>query len=108
MNFLGAAEETTAFFGEAAALCIQKQYVNNASASQNMHMSNEDRNLLSTRNFSSEDVSSQQLMHNQGNNLRDIPAAATLGGAVNQPTNVGLPNSFYNTPSPVPTGPTQV
>ncbi|XP_021606699.1 cell division cycle protein 27 homolog B isoform X2 [Manihot esculenta] len=105
---LGAAEDATAFFSEAAALCIQKQYINHASASQNVNISSEDYNLLSTRNFSSEDVSSQQLMHNQGNNLRDIPAAATLGGAVNQPTNVGLPNSFYNTPSPVPTGPTQL
>ncbi|OAY27238.1 cell division cycle protein 27 homolog B isoform X2 [Manihot esculenta] len=101
---LGAAEETTAFFGEAAALCIQKQYVNNALASQNMHMSNEDRNLLSTRNFSSEDVSPRQLKHAQGNNLRDIPGAAPLGGPVNQPSNGGPPNlSFYNTPSPMTT-----
>ncbi|XP_020536417.1 cell division cycle protein 27 homolog B isoform X2 [Jatropha curcas] len=97
---LGAAEEAIAFFGEAAALCIQKQFINHASASQNMHMSNEDRNLLSIRNFASEDVSPRQLKHTQGNNLRDIAGAATI----NQPPNGGPPNlPFYNTPSPMAT-----
>ncbi|KAF2303980.1 hypothetical protein GH714_025830 [Hevea brasiliensis] len=101
---LGAAEEATAFFGEAAALCIQKQYINHAPASQNMHISHEDRNLPSTRNVGSEDVSPRQLKHAQCNNLRDVPGAATLGGAVNQPTNGGPPNlPFYNTPSPMTT-----
>ncbi|XP_050219100.1 cell division cycle protein 27 homolog B [Mercurialis annua] len=93
---LGAAEEVTAFFGEAAAVCIQKQYINHASASQNMHISGEDHNLLCPRNSGSEDISPRQLKHMQGNNLRDIPGAAT------QPPNGGPPNlPFYNTPSPM-------
>ncbi|XP_058002005.1 cell division cycle protein 27 homolog B-like isoform X3 [Hevea brasiliensis] len=100
---LGAAEEATAFFGDSAALCIQKQNINHASASQNMHISNEDCSLLSTRNFGSEDLSPRQLKRTQGDNLKGIPGAATLG-AVYQPTNGGLPNlPLYNTPSTMAT-----
>lgn len=105
---LGAAEEATAVFGEAAAICIQKQYVSQGSSSQSLHMSNEDRSLVSLRNFGPvlDDASPRQLKHLQGNNQRDIPGnyhgAAVLGGAASQPSNGGSSNlSFYNTPSPM-------
>ncbi|TYI79524.1 hypothetical protein E1A91_D05G028100v1 [Gossypium mustelinum] len=39
LSILGAAEEATAVFGEAAALCIQKQYVHHGAASPNLHVS---------------------------------------------------------------------
>ncbi|KAJ6923408.1 cell division cycle protein 27 [Populus alba x Populus x berolinensis] len=105
---LGAAEETAAVFDEAAALCIQKQYMNCVSASHNLSISNEDHNLVSAQNFGLEDGSPRQLKHLQGNNLRDIPGnyhvASTLGGPVSQPSNGVPPNlSFYNTPSPMAT-----
>nr|XP_023877762.1 cell division cycle protein 27 homolog B [Quercus suber] len=103
-----AAEEATAVFGEAAALCIQKQYLHHGSASQSLHISNEDRNLVSGRNFGqgADDASPRQLKHMQGNSLRDIPGnyhgAAALGGAASQPSNGSSSNiSFYNTPSPM-------
>uniref|UniRef100_A0A2P2LI86 Uncharacterized protein MANES_16G110400 n=1 Tax=Rhizophora mucronata TaxID=61149 RepID=A0A2P2LI86_RHIMU len=103
---LGAAEEATAFFGEAAALCIQKQYMHQASASQNLHMSNEERH--SARRIGSEDGSPRQLKNVPGNNLKDIPGnyhtGTVLGGAANQPSNGGPANlSFFNTPSPMAT-----
>ncbi|KAH8505221.1 hypothetical protein Peur_045335 [Populus x canadensis] len=105
---LGAAEEAAAVFDEAAALCIQKQYMNCVSASHNLSISNEDHNLVSARNFGLEDGSPRQLKHLQGNNLKDIPGnyhgASTLGGPVSQPSNGAPPNlSFYNTPSPMAT-----
>lgn len=104
---LGAAEEATAFFGEAAALCIQKQYINDL-ASPTLHVSAEDRNMVAARHSVSEDVSPRQLKHMQGNNLRDIPGnhhgASILGGAVSQSVNSGASNlTFYNTPSPIAT-----
>ncbi|CAK7337471.1 unnamed protein product [Dovyalis caffra] len=103
-----AAEEAAAFFDEAAALCIQKQYMNYLSASQNLSISNEDRNVVSARTFGLEDGSPRQSKHPQGNNLRDIPGnyhgTTTLGGPASQPSNGGPPNlSFYNTPSPMAT-----
>ena len=105
---LGAAEEATAVFGEAAALCIQKQYLHHGSASQSLHISNEDRNLVSGRNLGQgpDDASPRQLKHMQGNRLRDIPGnyhgATALGGAASQPSNGSSSNiSFYNTPSPM-------
>ncbi|XWS17325.1 hypothetical protein CRYUN_Cryun33cG0057600 [Craigia yunnanensis] len=103
---LGAAEEATVVFGEAAALCIQKQYLHHGVASPNLHMSNEDYNFVSSRNFGSEEVSSRQLKYTQGNNPRDIPGnyhgAAVVSGAASQPQNGGRSNmSFYNTPSPM-------
>lgn len=102
MSAVGAAEEATSFFGETAALCIQKHYVNHALASQSLQISNEDRNLPSGRNNSLEDVCPRQSKHVQGNNLRDIPPVATLGGSNNQPCNGGPQNlPFCNTPSPV-------
>jgi anaphase-promoting complex subunit 3 len=108
INVLGAAEEAAAVFDEAAALCIQKQYMNCVSASHNLSISNEDHNLVSARNFGLEDGSPRQLKHLQGNNLKDIPGnyhgASTLGGPVSQPSNGAPPNlSFYNTPSPMAT-----
>ncbi|XVE54205.1 hypothetical protein DITRI_Ditri03aG0061700 [Diplodiscus trichospermus] len=103
---LGAAEEATVVFGEAAALCIQKQYLHHGVASQNLHMSKEDYNLVSSRNFGLEEVGPRQLKHTQGNNLRDIPGsyhgAAVTCGAASQPQNGGPSNmSFYSTPSPM-------
>ncbi|XP_044472496.1 cell division cycle protein 27 homolog B-like isoform X2 [Mangifera indica] len=103
---LGAAEEATAVFGEAASLCIQKQYLHHGSTSQDLYSSNEDCNLVSSKNFGSEDASPRQLKNMQTNNLRDIPGnyngASVLAGASNQPLNSGPSNmSFYNTPSPV-------
>ncbi|XVF88611.1 hypothetical protein PTKIN_Ptkin19aG0064900 [Pterospermum kingtungense] len=96
---LGAAEEATVVFGEAAAVCIHKQYLHHGVASENLHMS-EDYNLVSSRNFGSEEVSLRQLKHTQGNNLRDIPG--NYHGAASQPQNGGPSNmSFYNTPSPM-------
>ena len=103
---LGAAEEAIVVFGEAATLCIQKQYLHHGLASPSLHMSSEDYNLVSSRNFGSEDVSPRQLKHTQGNSLRDIPGnhhgAAVLSGVLSQPQNGGPSNmSFYNTPSPM-------
>ncbi|KAJ4708516.1 Cell division cycle 27 B-like protein [Melia azedarach] len=103
---LGAADEATAVFSEAAALCIQKQYLQNA---QNLHLSNEDRNLVSSKSSASEDVSPRQLKNIQANNLKDLPGnyhgAVVLAGAASQPLNGGPSNisSFYNTPSPMTT-----
>lgn len=104
--FPGAADEATAVFSEAAALCIQKQYLQNA---QNLHLSNEDRNLVSSKSSASEDVSPRQLKNIQANNLKDLPGnyhgAVVLAGAASQPLNGGPSNisSFYNTPSPMTT-----
>ncbi|XP_062149461.1 cell division cycle protein 27 homolog B-like [Alnus glutinosa] len=100
---LGAAEEATAVFGEAAALCIQKQYLPHGSASPSLNMPNEDRSSVSSRNFGPgpDDASPSQLKHMQGNNLRDIPGKYH-GAAAIQPSNGGSSNiSFYNTPSPM-------
>ncbi|RDX61912.1 Cell division cycle protein 27-like B, partial [Mucuna pruriens] len=100
---LGAAEEATVVFGEAAAVCIQKQYLN-CSTSPNPHMSPEDSNEVATRPCMSEEVSPRQLKQMQG--LKDIAAyhhgTSTLGGASGQPINSGPSNMlFYNTPSPM-------
>ncbi|XP_024020675.1 cell division cycle protein 27 homolog B [Morus notabilis] len=106
---LGAADEASTVFGEAAARCMQKQYLHHRSASQSLHVSNEDRNFASTRNFLSlEDASPRQLKHVQGNNIRDIPGNyynnTVLGGPPAQSLTGGSSNlSFYNTPSPMAT-----
>ncbi|XP_061362082.1 cell division cycle protein 27 homolog B-like [Gastrolobium bilobum] len=102
---LGAAEEATAVFGEAAALSIQKQYLN-CSTSPRLHSSVEDCNVVDTRHCVSEDMSPRQLKLLQG--LKDIPGnhhgASILGGTAGQPIYSGLSNiSFYNTPSPMAT-----
>ncbi|XP_071722429.1 cell division cycle protein 27 homolog B [Rutidosis leptorrhynchoides] len=103
---LGAAEEATAVFGEAAALCIQKQYSQHGLASQGCHTSCEDRVSVSSRNFSLEDTSPRQLKHVQGNNVKDVSGnyhgPAVYGGSANQSLNGGpSTTSFYNTPSPM-------
>ncbi|GKV06686.1 hypothetical protein SLEP1_g18544 [Rubroshorea leprosula] len=103
---LGAAEEATAVFGEVAALGIQKQYLSHGSSSPNLHTSSEDHNLISSRNFSSEDISPRHFKNMQSNNLRDVPSnhhgASMLSGAATQPLNGGTSNMpFYNTPSPM-------
>lgn len=99
-EYLGAAEEAVAFFGEAAALCIQKQYLN-CSTSPKLHSSTE--NLVDTRHCVSEDASPRQSKFMQG--LKDISGnhhgAPVLGGTSGQPINSGFSNiSFYNTPAP--------
>ncbi|KAE8670799.1 Cell division cycle protein 27-like protein B [Hibiscus syriacus] len=104
LSVLGAAEEATAVFGEAAALCIQKQYLHQGAATPDLQISSEDYNLVSLRNFSSEDACPRQVKHTQGNSYRDIPGnyhgAAVSSGAASQPQNGG-PSPFYNTPSPM-------
>ncbi|XP_054818755.1 cell division cycle protein 27 homolog B [Prosopis cineraria] len=102
---LGSAEEATAFFGEAAAQQIQKQYLND-TASASLHTSAEDRNVVAAKHYASEDMSPRHLRHVQGNNLKDVPGnlngASITGGAASQPSNSGPSNlSFYNTPSPM-------
>ncbi|KAI4346787.1 hypothetical protein L6164_007655 [Bauhinia variegata] len=104
---LGAAEEASSVFGEAAAHCIQKQYLN-CLISPCLHSSTDDRNMVATRHSVSEDISPRQLKHIQSNNVKDIPGnhhgASMLGGAASQPLNSGASNmSFYNTPSPMAT-----
>uniref|UniRef100_A0A5B6ZD50 Putative CDC27 family protein isoform 1 n=1 Tax=Davidia involucrata TaxID=16924 RepID=A0A5B6ZD50_DAVIN len=104
---LGAAEEATSIFGESAVLCIQKQHLHHGLAYQNLQASSEDHNLVSSRNFGSEDVSPRQLKHMNANNLRDIPGnyhgTVASGGAASQLLNGGPANIFYNTPSPMAT-----
>lgn len=100
--YLGAAEDATAVFGEAAALCIQKQYLH-CSTSSKLHSSAEDCNIVDTRHSASEDTSPRQLKLMQS--MKDIPGnhhgPSILGGTA-QPINSGLSNiSFYNTPSPM-------
>ncbi|CAN1330923.1 Cell division cycle protein 27 homolog B [Linum perenne] len=93
---LGAAEEATAVFGEAAFLCIQKQY-SQLMVTQNLHMTNDDRTVVSSRNSSSEDGSPRQLKHMQGPNPRELTGNYHVTSAVG-----GLPNiGFYSTPSPM-------
>ncbi|XP_020239897.1 cell division cycle protein 27 homolog B [Cajanus cajan] len=101
---LGAAEEATLVFGEAAAFSIQKQYLN-CSTSPNPNVSPVDSNeVATTRPCMSEELSPRQLKQMQG--LKDIAAyhhgASILGGAAGQPINSSSSNtSFCNTPSPM-------
>ncbi|XP_022987616.1 cell division cycle protein 27 homolog B-like isoform X3 [Cucurbita maxima] len=100
---LGAAEDASSVFGEAAVLSIQKQYLHHRS--ENLQTLNDDLNSASARNNNSDDVRTRQLKHTQSNNLRDIPTnyqgTFNLGGAASQIVNGGSNISFYNTPSPV-------
>lgn len=105
---LGAFDEATVVFGEAATICIKKQYLAQLSSSQSLPMSNVDHSLVSTGNFGpgSDDNSPRQLKHMHGNSLRDIPVdyygAAAPGGAATLPSIGCLSNiCFYNTPSPM-------
>ncbi|XP_073221420.1 cell division cycle protein 27 homolog B-like isoform X2 [Cicer arietinum] len=100
---LGAAEEATAVFGEAASFCIQKQYIN---CSTPPNLSAEDCNVAAARHNVSDDVSPRQLRHMQG--LKDIAAnshgSSIIGGTSGQLSSSGSSNmSFYNTPSPMAT-----
>ncbi|KAL2976927.1 hypothetical protein AAZX31_13G035600 [Glycine max] len=100
---LGAAEEATVVFGEAAAFCLQKQYLN-CSTSPNSHMSPEQSNEVAARPCMSEEASPRQLKQMQS--LKDIATyhhgASILGGAAGQPINSSSSNmSYYNTPSPM-------
>lgn len=102
---LGAAEEATAVFSEAAAVCIQKQHVRHVPASQNLLTFSEDQDLVSVRSVVSEDFSLRQ-KHMQNNNLKDMPGSYNgpnmSGGAAGQPINGGSSNmSFCSTPSPM-------
>ncbi|KAL3631786.1 Cell division cycle protein 27 B [Castilleja foliolosa] len=97
---LGAADEATSVFDEGASLCIQKQYIHHGLASQSLQAPNEEHDIASNRNISSEDVSPRKLKHIHRNNVRDI--SGNSQGTTNQPLNGG-PASFpyYNTPSPM-------
>ncbi|XP_031381751.1 cell division cycle protein 27 homolog B isoform X2 [Punica granatum] len=105
---LGAAEEAAAVFGEGAAICIQKQYLHHTFASHNSHVSEEDRNLTSSRNLvSAEEVSPRQLKQLSGNNVREVPGSCqgmtTSVRGAGQPPNGVYHLSLYNTPSPIAT-----
>ncbi|CDY35917.1 hypothetical protein BRARA_G00104 [Brassica rapa] len=94
---LGAAEEPSAVFGEAAALSIQKQYMQQLPSSLGLNTYNDERNTTSAKNTSSEDYSPRQPKHTQGHGLKDIS-----GNFHSHGLNGGVSNmSFYNTPSPV-------
>ncbi|KAK7266697.1 hypothetical protein RIF29_19347 [Crotalaria pallida] len=100
---LGAAEEATAVFGEAAALCMQKQYLN-CTTSPSPNSAAEDCSIVAARNCESEDASPRHLRLTQG--LKDIAGnhhgASTLGGAGGQPINSSPSHmSYYDTPSPI-------
>ncbi|ESW11331.2 hypothetical protein PHAVU_008G021500 [Phaseolus vulgaris] len=101
---LGAAEDATAVFGEAAALCVQKQYLH-CLTTPKLQSSAEDCNVVDTKHSASEDTSPRHLKLMQG--LKDIPGnhhGASILGGTSQPINSGLSNiSFYNTPSPMAT-----
>lgn len=71
-TFSGAAEEPSAVFGEAAALSIQKQYMQQLPSSLGLNMYNDERNTTSVKNTSSEDYSPSQPKHTQGHGLKDI------------------------------------
>ncbi|EFH63096.1 hypothetical protein ARALYDRAFT_893926 [Arabidopsis lyrata subsp. lyrata] len=66
----GAAEEATAVFGETAALSIQKQYMQQLSASLGLNTYNEERNSNSTKDPGSEDYSLRQSKHTQSHGLK--------------------------------------
>ncbi|XP_019442777.1 PREDICTED: cell division cycle protein 27 homolog B-like [Lupinus angustifolius] len=102
---LGAAEEASVVFGESAALCLQKQYLNCAT-SPSMHSSVEDCPVISARPTVSEVASPRQLRQVQGlkDNAGNHEGASILGGMAGQLINSGPSNiSFYNTPSPMAT-----
>ncbi|XP_047311527.1 cell division cycle protein 27 homolog B [Impatiens glandulifera] len=105
---LGAAEDATLVFGEAAALCLQKQQLDHLVAEQNSQAAADDHNIILSRNFGLEDLSQRQVKPLTVNNIRDIPGnyygAVTSGGTASQSLN-GAPAgiSFYNTPSPMST-----
>ncbi|XP_038880140.1 cell division cycle protein 27 homolog B isoform X1 [Benincasa hispida] len=100
---LGAAEDASSVFGEAAVLCIQKQCLHNRS--ENLQTLSDDLNSASARNNNPDDARTRQSKQAQSNNLRDIPTnyhgAVNLGGPTSQIANGGSNISFYNTPSPV-------
>ncbi|KAI3902289.1 hypothetical protein MKW92_014642 [Papaver armeniacum] len=97
---LGAAEEANDVFGEAAALCIQQQYVH-----QNLQTANDDNGVVSSKTIGLEDSSARQMRHSHGNNLREVPHNyhGVIGGVPGgQPLNGGSSSvSLYSTPSPM-------
>ncbi|CAI9102462.1 OLC1v1000740C1 [Oldenlandia corymbosa var. corymbosa] len=105
---LGAAEEATKVFGDAASVCIKKQHVPHESALKSLQSSSENHCVNVSKNFGSEDASPRhgKLMHS--NTQRDTSAnyhgLPQAGGTGSQALNGG-PNSasFYNTPSPMAT-----
>lgn len=102
----GAADEASAVFGEAAVLCVQKQYQNYGLTSQNLNVPSEDRNLVSGRNYGVEDASPKQMKNMLSNNMKDIPgnhhSSTVMGGATGHPLSGSSSNmSFYTTPSPM-------
>lgn len=105
---LGAAEKATLVWGEAAALCIQKQQLDHLVAEQNPQATADDHNMIISRNFGVEDLSQRQVKPLTVNNIRDISGnyygAVASSGTSNQNLNGGPASiSFYNTPSPMAT-----
>ncbi|CAI8594181.1 unnamed protein product [Vicia faba] len=100
---LGAAEEATVVYGEAASFCIQKQYINCATSP---NLSDENCKVSAIGQSVSEDVSPRKLRHAQG--LKDIAVnphgSSIIGGVAGQLTSSSSSNmSLYNTPSPMET-----
>lgn len=108
LSVLGAAEDAAAVFGEAAAICIQKQYWQHASALMNSQALEEDHNVTSSRNLSAEDVSPRQLKQLSSNNVREVSGSCqgmtVSARGAGQPPNGGSNHlSLYSTPSPIAT-----
>ncbi|KAK3041184.1 hypothetical protein RJ639_028663 [Escallonia herrerae] len=82
---LGAAEEATAVFGEAASLCIQKLYLHHGLASQSLHASSDDNASTTTKNFGLEDISPRQLRHMHGNNFKDSTELPSMSAVAPPP-----------------------
>lgn len=104
---LGAAVEATSVFGEAATVCIQKQYLSHDLAPLSLQAIAEDHNIVSARNPVVEEVSPRHSRRTHGNNQKDNTVnyhGAALSGGAALLHNGGHANmSFYNTPSPMAT-----
>ncbi|CAM8977687.1 unnamed protein product [Rhodiola kirilowii] len=103
---LGAAEGASTVFSEAAAECIQKQYICQGLVSRISQAFTEDHSFAIDNRLNLEDSSPRNSKHMQGNTLRDIPGnyhgSANATSTVNQLS--GSSNApYYNTPSPVTT-----
>ncbi|KAG9133840.1 hypothetical protein Leryth_023152 [Lithospermum erythrorhizon] len=104
---LGAAEEASTVFGDTALLCAQRQHLQHKLASQSLQTVGEECNVVSSRNFISEDVSPGHSKYVHGNNVRDISGhthgVSVSGGPGIHLFNGGHSNIIYSTPSPAAT-----
>ncbi|MFS8016016.1 putative tetratricopeptide-like helical domain superfamily [Helianthus anomalus] len=102
---LGAAGEATSVFGDAAAECIQKQYLSHEVGPQ-LQASSDDHSVASGRQVA-EHVSPRQLRHLHSNNIKDNSLnhnGAVCRPVASQPNNgVHANTPFYTTPSPMAT-----